>query len=96
MVIAKSFARIHWQNLINFGVLPLTFAKPADYDRIKTGATLPMTGIAQSLKTGPDVQVQFDGLGAPITLRHSLSVRQIDVLAVGGGDQRAAQPLKLC
>jgi aconitate hydratase len=32
VVLARSFARIHWQNLANFGVLPLTFADPADYD----------------------------------------------------------------
>jgi hypothetical protein len=43
-----------------------------------------MTGITQSLKAGQDVQVQFDGPGAPITLRHTLSARQIDVLTVGG------------
>ena len=84
VVIAKSFARIHWQNLVNFGVLPLTFAHPTDYDRIKTGAALRMTGIVQSLKAGRDIQVQFDDLGSPITLRHSLSGREIDLLTAGG------------
>ena len=35
LVIAKSFARIHWQNLVNFGILPLTFIDPADYDQLQ-------------------------------------------------------------
>jgi aconitate hydratase len=74
----------HHSRNANFGVLSLTFAHPADYDRIKTGVTLRMTGIAQSLKAGQNIQGQFDGLSAPITLCHNLSARQIDVLAVGG------------
>ena len=40
IVIAKSFARIHWQNLVNFGILPLTLASAADYDRLDAGDTL--------------------------------------------------------
>ncbi|MBO0884970.1 MAG: hypothetical protein J2P17_32485, partial [Mycobacterium sp.] len=40
VVIAKSFARIHWQNLVNFGVLPLRFADPGDYERIGDGDTI--------------------------------------------------------
>jgi aconitate hydratase len=39
-VLAKSFARIHWQNLANFGVVPLEFTDPADYDRIDQGDTI--------------------------------------------------------
>ena len=84
MVIAKSFARIHWQNLINFGVLPLSFANPSDYDGIADGAVLRPTGVIQSLKSGQDIQAQFDGADAPIMLRHSLSPYQIDMLTVGG------------
>lgn len=83
-VIAKSFARIHWQNLINFGVLPLTFANIADYDRIATGMMLPITGIISSLTACADIQVRFEGLEAPVTLRHNLSPHQIEVLAMGG------------
>ena len=36
-MIAKSFARIHGQNLVNFGILPLQFADPGDYDRLEQG-----------------------------------------------------------
>jgi aconitase A len=84
VVIAKSFARIHWQNLINFGVLPLTFANIADYDRIATGMMLPITGIISSLTAGADIQVRFERLETPVTLRHTLSPHQIEVLAMGG------------
>ncbi len=40
LVIAKSYARIHWQNLVNFGILPLEFTNPADYQRIQPGHRL--------------------------------------------------------
>jgi aconitate hydratase len=43
-VLARSFARIHWQNLVNFGVLPLTFADLADYDRLKVGDMIRLSG----------------------------------------------------
>jgi aconitate hydratase len=84
VVIAKSFARIHWQNLINFGVLPLTFTNVADYNSIPIGATLRINGVIPLLKAGPDIQVQFTGFAAPVTLHHDLSPHQIDMLAVGG------------
>jgi aconitate hydratase len=84
VVIANSFARIHWQNLVNFGVLPLTFADPADYERVEKGASLRLTGIVDMLKAGPGVQARFDGLSAPVLLRHDLSAHQIDVLLAGG------------
>ena len=46
-VIAKSFARIHAANLINAGILPLTFANPDDYDTLTQGETLTLTGIVR-------------------------------------------------
>ena len=55
-VIAKSFARIHWQNLINFGVLPLTCVDPSDYDHLKQGDKIRIAGIAAALKTGREVR----------------------------------------
>ncbi|HEY5513071.1 MAG TPA: aconitate hydratase, partial [Geomonas sp.] len=48
--IAKSFARIHRSNLINFGILPLTFKDPADYDRLKQGDHLRMTGLRELVR----------------------------------------------
>ncbi|MBV8161972.1 MAG: aconitate hydratase, partial [Acidimicrobiia bacterium] len=51
-VIAKSFARIHWQNLVNFGILPLEFADPADYDRIVQGGVLVLDGLRDGRRDG--------------------------------------------
>lgn len=84
IVIAKSFARIHWQHLISFGVLPLTFADPSDYDRLQPGDTIRIMNIEEALKAGEQIVAVVDGADDPIALRHSLSERQIDVLMSGG------------
>jgi aconitate hydratase len=84
LVIAKSFARIHWQNLVNFGVLPLTFADPTDYDHLKSGDTVRIAGIAEALNASKETRAQVDGSVGLINLRHTLSERQIDVLLAGG------------
>ena len=52
VVIAKSFARIHVANLVNAGIMPLTFADPADYDKIEQGDELLVKGIMEGLDTG--------------------------------------------
>ena len=83
-VIAKSFARIHWQNLVNFGVLPLTFADPADYDRLELGGVVRLKGVHAALRSGTKELTAEIGRGAQITLRHDLSPRQIDLLLSGG------------
>jgi len=82
-VLAKSFARIHWQNLINFGVLPLTFADPADYDRLDLGDVIAIEDVAGALAAGPEITAGLQG-GGEIRLRHGLSPRQIEVLLAGG------------
>ena len=56
-VIAISFARIHWQNLINFGVLPLEFTNPDDYKWIEQGDTLIFKDIRQAIQKGIEVEV---------------------------------------
>jgi aconitate hydratase len=61
VVIAKSFARIHWQNLINFGVLPLTFTDASDYERVHAGDTLRIADVEAALTAGkayPAAEVQ--------------------------------------
>src|SRR6266480_479895 len=49
-VVAKNFARIHWQNLVNFGILPLEFADPEDYDRVEQGDVLVLDGVREALQ----------------------------------------------
>lgn len=83
-VLAKSFARIHWQNLINFGVLPLTFMDPADYDRLELGDVIEIADVSGALSKGDEVQATRRGGKEKIRLRHDLSPRQIEILLEGG------------
>ncbi len=78
LVIAKSFARIHWQNLINFGILPLTFINTKDYDQIKQGSMIAIDNVIDSIKSGNKLQANIDGR-KNIMLQHHLSTRQIEV-----------------
>lgn len=89
VVAARSFARIHWQNLVNFGVLPLTFADPADCDALRQGDVLRIAGLRRALQAGPEVRATVERQGggqgrAAIRLRHDLSERQLRLLLAGG------------
>ena len=84
MVLAKSFARIHWENLINFGVLPLTFEDAADYDRIQASDTLRFENLHRQIQAGSAVRLTLHGREERIlAARHDLSPRQIQVLLAG-------------
>jgi aconitate hydratase len=81
--IAKSFARIHRSNLINFGILPLTFKDPADYDRLKQGDHLRISGLRGLVKKGGrEIMVQTEG-GKIATLLDA-SERERQELLAGG------------
>jgi len=82
-VIVKSFARIHFANLINFGIVPLEFDNPDEYDTLNQGDNLKITGLLEGLSTG---EVYLDNLtnGARIKLKVSLSSRQAEVIKAGG------------
>ena len=81
-VIAKSFARIHAANLINAGILPLTFENPDDYDRIEQGATLTMSNIVRGMEEGR--LTVSDGSGFTFRTVCDLSRRQRGILLAGG------------
>lgn len=83
-VIAKSFARIHWQNLINFGILPLVFADRNDYDKIAQGDILSIEDVKKTIKSGQDVKVFNDTKGEEYLCKHQLSPRQVEILVNGG------------
>lgn len=83
VVLARSFARIHWQNLINFGILPLTFADPSEYEEIGQGDLLRIPVLARALQE-TEVVVQNVTRGRRFASRHSLSARQVRVLLSGG------------
>jgi aconitate hydratase len=84
LVVARSFARIHWQNLVNFGILPLRFETAADYDRIEPGDVLRIGGVHAALRRDAPMTAELVGKGERIALRHDLSKRQIDLLLAGG------------
>jgi len=79
--IAKGFARIHRSNLINFGILPLTFKDPADYDRIKQGDRLRIAGVRALVEGGAtEIPVQVDG-GEIVTLLDASDRERQELLA---------------
>ena len=83
-VIAKSFERIHAANLINFGILPLTFANEADYELIGGGSEIEIAGIKQALAAGSDLSLVARTSKKRIPLTYALSGRQRDILLAGG------------
>ncbi len=86
-VLAKSFARIHMANLINNGILPLTFADPADYDAISLQDELVITEAPariRGLAAGGTLTVENRTTGRPIACLLPLSDRQADILLAGG------------
>jgi aconitate hydratase len=81
-VIAKSFARIHWQNLANYGVLALEFDDPDDYDKIDQDDTVRIENVRDTLADKDTLQVDNVTKDTSFTVRHRLSPRQVqDVLA---------------
>jgi len=84
MVLTKSFARIHLANLINFGILPLTFADPADYDKIEQGDRLQLPMASDILATGADLVVKNLTRNVDILVTYSLTTRQVAIVRAGG------------
>ncbi len=82
-VIAKSFARIHAANLINAGILPLTFADPADYDRLCQDDELRLDGVFASLTSG-EFTLEDVTKGFSVKLSGCFSDRQKKMLLAGG------------
>lgn len=83
-VIAKSFARIHMANLINFGIVPLTFADPDDYDRLGEGDTLRIADFRGAVRSRDTVTLTDDTTGREVLLRLDFTERQREILLAGG------------
>ncbi len=81
-VIVKSFARIHKANLINFGILPLTFKDPADYDSVNLESAIIIDNVIENLKAGKNLLAKIDG--HEIELIYDLSARDKEILIAGG------------
>ena len=82
-VIAKSFARIHAANLINAGILPMTFADPADYDLVDQGASLHFEALEEGMKAGM-LTVVNETTGDTFAVKCELTDRQRNILLTGG------------
>ncbi|PWG65822.1 aconitate hydratase [Sediminicurvatus halobius] len=84
LVLARSFARIHQQNLVNAGVLALTFADPADYERLEAGDVLTVHDVHGQVDAGAEVMVEVPAKGLSIAARHGMSARQREIFHAGG------------
>jgi aconitate hydratase len=83
-VLTKGFARIHAQNLINFGVLPLTFIDFSDYEAIQAGDVLRLTDLRRVLAEGNELVVENVTQQHTFQVRHDMSPRQVKFLLRGG------------
>lgn len=90
-VIAKSFARIHWQNLANFGVLPLEFDDPSDHDGISVDDVVVLEGVHEALRAGRGLTATIGD--REVAVHHRLSDRQVEMVLAGGRIPLTAQAL---
>jgi len=84
VVIAKSFARIHKANLINFGILPLTFKQEEDYDLLTPDSKLIFDNLTQAIFSSEPIPVKIDNTDKTIYLQHDFTERQARILLAGG------------
>lgn len=84
IALVKDFARIHWQNLVNFGILPLTFVEENDYDRLHQNDVLVIQNVREKITTGNEFFVTIKGKQEQILVSHALSERQLEVMLAGG------------
>ncbi|MGD8495345.1 MAG: aconitate hydratase [Gemmatimonadales bacterium] len=85
--LVKSYARIHRENLVNFGILPLTFVNPDDYGKIERGDRLEMSGLRETLGEGRPIEIRIVRDGeetARVEGALGLSDRDVGMLLAGG------------
>lgn len=81
--IAKSYARIGWQNLINFGMIPFELVNDEDYDKLEQGDVLEIKGLRDKIKNKEKVTVQVKDRDLEIELDYQISDRQVEILLAG-------------
>jgi aconitate hydratase len=84
VVLAKSWARIHHANLVNVGILPLTFLNPADYDEFAQGDKWEIGGIHAALQGRQPLTLRNLTRGRDVPLTYELTERQVQMLLAGG------------
>lgn len=84
MVIAKSYARIGWQNLVNFGVIPFEFSNEEDYDKITQNDIVVLENVEKNIREGNPVYLINETKQQQYLLKHSMSDRQMEAVLEGG------------
>jgi len=84
VVLAKSFARIHYQNLINFGIVPLVFADPGDFDKINQGDILMSNELHTGLANGGPVTIHNRTRKEDYKANNIMTPRQVEIILKGG------------
>ncbi len=82
-VISKGFARIHRQNLVNFGILPLTFVNPEDYDKIEQGDRIELANIRETITKGHELTAVIKSKDFSFKVRHDMTERQVEMILEG-------------
>lgn len=83
-VLAKSYARIGWQNLVNFGIIPLEFTDNSDYDKIEQGDVVKLSNLRSALENRENVHVANTTKNQTYEMTYTLSERQIKAILAGG------------
>ena len=83
-VIAKTIERIHKANLINFCIVPIEFAEPADYEKVKAGDTLVIETLRQAVKNSDEVRIVNKASSFEFVGKLALSARDREILLSGG------------
>jgi aconitate hydratase len=83
-IIAKSYARIHHINLINLGIMPLTFADPDEWEGLELGDELEISGIHEALRAGRTLEAKNLTRKRTFQLAHGFTKRQVELILAGG------------
>ncbi|MDD7355260.1 MAG: aconitate hydratase, partial [Oscillospiraceae bacterium] len=83
-VAAKSFARLHKANLINSGIIPMTFKNPEDYDKIDKFDKVTLKNVKESIVENKDIILYNETKGEEYLMISNFSQRQKDMLLAGG------------
>jgi aconitate hydratase len=84
VIVAKSFARIHESNLVNFGIPPLRFVSSGDHAKIQQGDRLLIEGFRDALEQGKEIIMKNSTRNETYRLTHALSKRRVEMLLAGG------------
>ncbi len=83
-VVVKSFARIHHANLLNVGILPLTFVNEADFDKLEQGDEWKIAGVQNAIQSGKNLILHNLTKDTTFEVTYTLTERQVKILLTGG------------